>query len=217
MEIILLRHGQTDGNLTGKYVGKTDESLCPEGIAAVRLAGTFPGVAEVYVSSARRARETADILFPNAKQIICRDLCEMDFGDFEGRNANEMETDHDYRAWVEGGCQGACPNGESTAEFKTRVREAFDIIVREEICRNNFNRQSGIIEGSADQTNEDRIIILAHGGTIMAVMAAFARPSREYFDWHTGNVKGWRTYLVNKTWENNAVLTPYEEMEVIDL
>lgn len=217
MEIILLRHGQTAGNLTGKYIGKTDESLCPEGLAAVRLAGTFPDVAGVYVSSAMRARETADILFPNAKQIQCRDLCEMDFGDFEGRSANEMETDLYYRAWVEGGCRGACPNGESTTDFKARVREAFDVIVREEICRNSANRSSEIVEGSADQRNEDRIIILAHGGTIMAVMAAFARPAREYFDWHTGNVKGWRTYLDNKTWENNAVLTPYEKMEVIDL
>ena len=217
MEIVLIRHGQTAGNLAGQYIGKTDEPLCPQGIAAVRLAGIFPEVADVYVSSKRRTHETADILFPSAKQIICHDLREMDFGDFEGRSAIEMETDHEYRDWVDGGCQGVCPNGESTAEFKVRVRKAFDEIVKEKICLNNSCRRSDFVDGSADQRNEDRMIILAHGGTIMAVMAAFARPARDYFDWHTGNVKGWRTYLDKKTWDNHAVLTPYVQMEVIDL
>ena len=32
-EIILIRHGKTAGNLRGAYIGRTDESLCPEGRA----------------------------------------------------------------------------------------------------------------------------------------------------------------------------------------
>ena len=32
MEILLLRHGKTSGNYEHRYVGRTDEPLCPEGI-----------------------------------------------------------------------------------------------------------------------------------------------------------------------------------------
>ena len=32
MEIMLIRHSMTAGNLQRRYVGRTDEGLCPEGI-----------------------------------------------------------------------------------------------------------------------------------------------------------------------------------------
>lgn len=35
-----------------------------------------------------------------------------------------------YRAWVEGGCLGRCPNGESTPEFSARVCEGFQNALR---------------------------------------------------------------------------------------
>ena len=37
MSWILIRHGMTKGNLEKRYVGcRTDETLCPEGIAPLR-------------------------------------------------------------------------------------------------------------------------------------------------------------------------------------
>lgn len=32
LDLWLIRHGQTEGNKSGKYIGVTDESLCVEGI-----------------------------------------------------------------------------------------------------------------------------------------------------------------------------------------
>ncbi|MDR4022422.1 MAG: phosphoglycerate mutase family protein, partial [Eubacteriales bacterium] len=36
MKIILIRHGKTAGNIKGRYIGKTDEPLCEEGINEIR-------------------------------------------------------------------------------------------------------------------------------------------------------------------------------------
>ena len=207
MEIFLVRHGQTAGNLAGRYIGRTDEPLCEEGVAYARQTGVFPGIGCVYVSPMRRAGETAAILFPNARYIVCSDLREMDFGDFEGRSADEMADDSAYRTWVDGGCLDACPNGESAAEFSARICSAFDKIV-----------QDAVSDGKNKECQKDgRLIIVAHGGTIMALMFKYARPLRNYFDWHVKNIQGWHSYLDENMWDKEPALTSYDKLEVLDL
>ena len=63
------------------------------------------------ITSLQRTRQTAEVLFPDAKLVVADGLKEMDFGVFEGRNYREMEHDPQYRAWVETGCEGRCPGG----------------------------------------------------------------------------------------------------------
>ena len=112
MEIILLRHGRTAGNLEKRYIGgRTDEPLCEEGVAAAKASGTFRDVKTVYISPMLRARQTAEIIFPDAELKVLDDLREMDFGVFEGRSPDEMENDPVYRRWVDNMCLGLCPGG----------------------------------------------------------------------------------------------------------
>ena len=47
-----------------------------------------------------RTRQTAEVLFPGARLVEVKDLQEMCFGSFEGKNYVEMEHDADYQAWV---------------------------------------------------------------------------------------------------------------------
>ncbi len=131
MEMILLRHGKTAANLERRYNGSTDDPLCREGLREAEAARSFPDVPLVYVSPLKRARQTAEICFPGARQVVVNDLREMDFGDFEGRTSAEMEHDPAYRAWVDGGCVEACPNGESIPAFAGRVKKTFDGVVRD--------------------------------------------------------------------------------------
>lgn len=215
MEVILIRHGQTAGNLAGRYIGRTNEPLCQEGIQSVREMGEFPRISFVYLSPMRRACETAALLFPCAEQAVYDDLREMDFGDFEGRSAKDMEDDAAYRTWVDGGCLGKCPNGESTAEFSARICTAFDRIIRNAVLTSNPSGRSS--ENNASGAGKTRVIIVAHGGTIMAVMQKYARPSRDYFDWHVKNACGWRASFDEKNWGKYSVLTDYEKMEVLRL
>ena len=91
MLIYLIRHGATRYNEEHRYQGITDVPLSPAGRTALKRADFCPET--VYVSPLSRARETAAILFPGAKQIVIPDFREMDFGIFEGRTAAEMERD----------------------------------------------------------------------------------------------------------------------------
>lgn len=164
MLICLLRHGATAYNAEGRYQGRRDIPLSPAGRAALGPADFSPET--VYVSPLARAAETAAILFPAAVQIPVPALAEMDFGAFENRTWREMEHDGEYRAWMEGGCLGRCPGGESREEFSARVCGAF----------------AGLVDGALAGRAE-RLVIVAHGGTQMAALERFALPCRDYFDW----------------------------------
>ena len=70
MKWILIRHGQTQGNREHRYIGcRTDEPLCPEGIAQLQNRH-YPPVSRVFVSPMRRCVETADLLYPGVPQTI---------------------------------------------------------------------------------------------------------------------------------------------------
>ena len=176
MQVYLFRHGQTAGNAAGKYLGATDEPLCELGIETARAAGSDLTVTEVLVSPLQRAQMTAAILFSNAKQRVCDSLREMDFGDFEGRSAREMEQDADYRYWVEQTrCMGPCPHGDATVVFQRRVCAAF----RREVER-------------ALQAEKDSLYFVVHGGVIMSVLYRFAQPPAPFYSWPLGNCEGYR-------------------------
>lgn len=217
MEIILLRHGQTAGNLAGRYIGKTDEPLCEEGISHVKKKGVFPDIPRVYVSGMLRAKQTASLLFPNAGQVVCEDLGEMDFGKFEGRSAPEMEHDSAYRDWVDSSCRDTCPDGESLAIFAKRICAAFERVIRDNIEKDITSKDIAETHDKTGEPINNRMVIVAHGGTIMAVMQKFARPAQDYFTWHVGNGQGWRAYLDENNWNTEPVLTSYEKLEVLDL
>lgn len=86
MTRLLIRHGVTAGNLQGRYIGcRTDESLCPEWIGALREC-RYPPVPRVFSSPMRRCLETAALLYPGVKPEIVEDFRECDFGVFEGLN-----------------------------------------------------------------------------------------------------------------------------------
>ena len=158
MRLWLIRHGLTRLGEEKRYQGATDEGLSEKGRAELKRAGFSP--ARVCVSPMLRARETAGILFPGAKQILVPDLRELDFGAFEGRGWWEMEHDPAYRAWVDGGCAGRCPGGEDRAEYSARVCAAVHALLR---------------------TERDELVIVAHGGTQMAALERWGDPPREYW------------------------------------
>lgn len=167
MKVTFIRHGKTAGNMLRRYIGKTDEPLCKEGRADAEMCEKDFSLKVVYVTPLKRTQETARILFPNAEQIIVDDFCEMNFGVFENRSADEMANDAAYRAWVEGKCVGKCPGGESMSEFCKRVVSAF---------KKNFGNLS------------DDAVIVAHGGVIMALLSAFSKGNNTFYDWYVPNL-----------------------------
>ena len=130
MLVYLIRHGKTAWNLEGRYQGKSDLPLSQTGKQELRRAEFAPE--RVYISPMKRADETAALLFPGARRISVPGLEEMDFGAFEGKSFRDLKDDLAYRTWVEGGCTGQCPGGESREGFSKRICAAFETLMARE-------------------------------------------------------------------------------------
>lgn len=186
MRVYLLRHGETAWNAQGCYLGRTDLPLTPAGREALSPADFVPE--RVYVSPLRRTAETAELLFPGAEQVVVPDLQEMDFGAFEGRSWRDMEDFAPYREWVDGNCRGPIPDGESMENFSERTCAAFEELM-----------------DRAAETGEERLVIVAHGGTQMAVLERFGLPRRDYFSWR--GPLGGGFVLDGSRWREERALT----------
>lgn len=63
LKLWLIRHGMTEGNRHGRYIGVTDEPLCEEGRESL-LQMAYPVPQAVYASPMLRCTQTAGILYP---------------------------------------------------------------------------------------------------------------------------------------------------------
>ena len=169
VDLFLFRHGYTRYNQEKRYQGRTDLPLTVdemERITPFQFEWRIPEI--VYVSPAQRARQTADLLFPGMPQAVVPGFREMDFGVFEGRSAEEMAEDPQYRSWVDSLCEDPVPGGESLQEFISRVAQQFESLAARVM-----------------EEGRDRLLIVAHGGTQMAVMSRFGRTKRPYWSWQS--------------------------------
>lgn len=184
IKIWLIRHGMTEGNLKGRYIGKTDEPLCPEGKKALSEL-SYPVPETVFVSPMARCRETAEMLFPAMRVRIIDQLAETDFGDFENKNYRELSGNPDYQAWVDSGGALPFPGGESREEFRKRTLEGFQRVIAACIREN--------IESAA---------VVAHGGTIMTLMETWGFPKKDFYSWHVKNGRCYYIEIDEKLWQS---------------
>lgn len=193
-EILLIRHGKTAGNLQGRYIGsRTDEPLCPEGVRELEER-SCPPADRVYISPMKRCAQTARILWPGCEPVPVPGLKECDFGAFENRNYEELNGDPDYQAWIDSGGTLAFPGGESPEEFRKRCREAFEQVLRSlrQAGGEDGPSEVGEAPGCSDAWScpagfAGRAAIVAHGGTIMAILETYGFPKKDYFDFQVKN------------------------------
>ncbi len=172
MEVYLIRHGATKGNTERRFVGSTDEPLTKESESALKDSRPFyPEADTVFVSPLKRCKETSFLLYPGQKQQIVQDFREIDFGDFEYGNAEELDWDPRYHDWIESGGTLAFPGGESREVFTERCCEAF-----KSVC--------------TDLKESSRAAFVVHGGTIMAILSRYAEPQRDFYEWQVKNAEG---------------------------
>ena len=174
MKLVVMRHGQTDYNREHRYTGTTDLPLNDTGIQQARDAGQAPSVKFAFVSPLSRARQTARLCFPNAEQRIEDGLREIDFGGFEGKNADDMKNDESYLSWHASEWRLAPPGGQSRGEHQCIVLAATERIIQEQ-----------------EAAEAPFALIVAHGGVAMAIFDALVpeeqKEGRRYFDWNPGN------------------------------
>lgn len=134
--LVLVRHGQTDWNVSARYMGWTDESLNPEGLQqAERLARRLERwpICAVYSSPLARALRTAEIVAgPHSLPVqTMPELGEMRIGDWEGMLAVDIAARYPdlWRTWRASPGDFRMPGGESLGEVGERAAGAFDRIM----------------------------------------------------------------------------------------
>ena len=181
VKILLIRHGLTAGNLEKRYIGRTDESLCSEGIAQLKTL-KLQSYEKVVCSPMKRCIQTAEILFPNMEYQFIKDLRECDFGDFEGKNYKELSYDVNYQRWIDSGGTLPFPNGEAPDVFRRRCVKAFEAAVEK-----------------SDKSAS--VAFVVHGGAIMSILEKYAVPHRDYYDFQCKNGHG---YVCD--WDGNSLI-----------
>jgi broad specificity phosphatase PhoE len=135
----LIRHGQTDWNVEGRYQGQSDVPLNATGLdQAAALAASLDGqhFDALYSSDLARAYQTAEVIAAHTGLPVQTDprLREINQGDWQGRTLDEIkgiynEGTQARRVTIDP-VTARAPGGESVWEVSQRMAQAADDIAR---------------------------------------------------------------------------------------
>ena len=169
--ICLIRHGQTDWNLTRRYMGNSDRPLTAYGVQqAQALARHFAArrVDVVIHTGLSRSEATARaIAGQRAMPLVCDpDWRETNHGDWEGLTYREVMQRYpdNARARFADALNTAPQGGESLAAMAQRVQMAWQRL--------------------GAQFSGKRILIVTHGGPIQAMLCHWmSTPLNQHWRW----------------------------------
>jgi broad specificity phosphatase PhoE len=132
--LILVRHGETDGNSKERLIGSGDPPLSAEGrdqILAARAALAGQVIDLVVASPARRSWQSALALTGGAPLRLVHDFREIHFGRWEGRSLAEIEAADPmlFARWRGLAPDFEYPGGEPRAAFRARVARGLDALL----------------------------------------------------------------------------------------
>jgi broad specificity phosphatase PhoE len=124
--LVLVRHGESEGNSRIRLIGSGDPPLASEGRAqmlAARAALTGQVIDAVVASPSRRSWQSAQALTGGTTLRLEADFREIHFGRWEGRRVDEIRSAEPvlYEQWREGAPEFEYPGGELRARFRARV------------------------------------------------------------------------------------------------
>lgn len=195
LKIHLIRHGATDANYDGRYIGcKTDLPLAPEGLNELRLLKDdidYPEIERLYSSPMLRCRQTGAVLYPDFEPVMVEELKEYDFGSFENKTAAELESNPNFIPWTSGRLS-APPGGEDNSEFIKRICVGFNKIVLDMI-------EGGLTESA----------VIMHGGAIMMLLGVSAVPRNKPVEWTADNGRGYSVRVTPSLYHKSGVIEVY--------
>ena len=195
LKIHLIRHGATDANYDGRYIGcKTDLPLAPEGLNELRLLKDdidYPEIERLYSSPMLRCRQTGAVLYPDFEPVTVEELKEYDFGSFENKTAAELESNPNFIPWTSGRLS-APPGGEDNSEFIKRICVGFNKTVLDMI-------ESGLTESA----------VIMHGGAIMMLLGVSAVPRSKPVEWTADNGRGYSVRVTPSLYHKSGVIEVY--------
>ncbi|MDR3215125.1 MAG: histidine phosphatase family protein [Bacilli bacterium] len=154
MNLYLIRHGITDGNLKKIYNGQVDEKLNQDGIIDLTNKKHYYDHLKVdyaYCSTMQRAMQSYDILFPDKKVDEYRqDLIEMNFGDWTGTKYHDKFKELLAKGYTFNDLIDP-DNGETYQALFKRTTAFLEDVLTKHIQKNN-------------------IVVVSHGLVIAAIM-----------------------------------------------
>lgn len=205
--ISVIRHGMTEANEKGIYIGSTDMPLSQKGaseLCAKMDEYDYPVVHRVYSSPLKRCTETAEILFPSTEMCIVEDLKELDMGIFENKSVDELVKRDDYKEWLKGGKDTRPPGGESLEEMTARTYKALHEIIM-------------------DMMNDGltHCAMITHAGVISNMLSCFGIPKYKPGQLKTLPGEGFDIIVTAQMWLNSQAfeilsLVPYEKIPEAD-
>jgi broad specificity phosphatase PhoE len=155
-ELWLVRHGQTDWNLEGRYQGQSDIPLNETGLEQARqLAEKLDGqrFAAIFSSDLQRARQTAQILAKKTGLLVfldprLREICQ---GEWEGKKLDEVRKMQMEDA-INDPINFHAPGGESVGKGADRLAKAAEDI--------------------ALDYPEDKVLVVSHGLALATLICA---------------------------------------------
>ena len=161
IELLFIRHGETDWNRQQRFQGQIDVPLNQTGEQqAARLAQRLAPERHdlLFSSDLLRARQTAAPLAA-AWQLPLQPLPglrEQSFGVLEGLDVPAIQAQHPalWRDWVGGDADFAPPGGESQRQFHTRVLQAVQTLAELSLQPR---------PGAQPAT---RVVVVTHGGVL---------------------------------------------------
>ncbi len=158
MEVYLVRHGETEGNLEKRYMGWTETPLSKRGIRQAEEAGFFlagQNICGLHCSDLQRAVVTARIIGTGCglEPVVTPLLREINFGRWEGLTYNQIEASHGdaIRLWHDDPLRKSAPGGETLTAVYERMRRFLDRLANE-------------------AGDGKRIAAVSHGGAIRALL-----------------------------------------------
>jgi probable phosphoglycerate mutase len=158
--LLLVRHAETDDNVSMRLSGWTDTDLSPRGARQIEvLADHFNRVhghvEEIYASPLIRARRTAEAIgaLTGHTPILLDDLREMYFGELDGRPFEELREAYAHLLEADENSEiedFVWPSGESRSGFTQRV-----LRVTNHIAQRHIGQSVGVV---------------THGGVIATLM-----------------------------------------------
>lgn len=166
MEILLIRHGQSNGNKTNMVQGTMDQGLSDLGREQAKKLATYfnkNDISAIYASNLGRAIQTAE---PSAQKLSLEiktdaDLQEAAFGIWEGLTYDEVKEKYptEYSAWHKN-YYARPPWFESFELHQTRIRKAIENILK-------------------NHSIADKVAVFTHGGSIKTQIGYFLKLTGE--------------------------------------
>jgi broad specificity phosphatase PhoE len=134
--VILVRHGQTDENVSGRISGQGDAPLNANGREQAQLAATvlMPlGVTHLFASPVARARQTAEVLAQHLQLPIEEeaDLREVEYGEWEGKFFRDIRQHPMAHQVFHDPIQAVFPAGESLPAVQQRGIQVLERLRRQ--------------------------------------------------------------------------------------